>query len=162
MTLAEALLRARQTVLTNLVLKNVGMGDKGIAAVASLVSQGHMNKLKVLNITKNKALTHQGFVYLARAIDARGLPMLETFRMQKILNVTLGSMCAITHALIKGCPRLKEIDFTDTGTWGTHGSRSYPGAIQGMLEAAGRVEDVDVIYEREDGSMRDAETDEDI
>ena len=87
--------------------------------------------------------------------------MLETFRMKAFLNeVTLASMCAIALVLINGCPRLEEIDFTDTGKYES-GKRHYPYAITGMLEGAGREEDINVIYDREyDINYVDSDEDE--
>lgn len=66
MALAEALSKSTPACLGSLVLDNVGMGDEGIAALASLVGQGRMEQLTELDISQNAALTQQGIITLAR------------------------------------------------------------------------------------------------
>lgn len=140
MALAKALLKATQTSLEALVLDGVGMGNGGIAVLASLVDQGRMKQLKMLDISDNNALTQRGIITFARAIDARGLPMLATFSMGEMTARGIGG---IVVALIKGCPRLKEINLTGSGS----DSDILSEVIDGMLEAAGRAGEVQVVYE---------------
>jgi len=136
-------LKARQTSLANLALYNVEMGDEGIAALASLVSHGRMEQLEELDISLNAALTQQGIITLARAIDARGLPMLETLEMSRLTNLTAVGIGGIALAVIKGCPRLKVIDFWGSG----QEDSSHRDAVTGMLDAVGRAGKVKVIYD---------------
>ena len=49
---------------------------------------------------------------MARAIDARGLPVLETFIMGAIDYLTAIGISAIMDAFIKGCPKLETIVLT--------------------------------------------------
>lgn len=81
MALTGGLLKATQTFLTKLDLSNGRFGDEGMAALASLVNQGRMAQLIVLHIYGNHYMTHRGLIVLARAIDARGMPMLEGLTM---------------------------------------------------------------------------------
>jgi hypothetical protein len=67
--LADALRKPTQTVLTHLDLINVGR-------LSSLVYQGRFEQLQ-LNLSENRAITTQGIVALARAIETRGLPKLN-------------------------------------------------------------------------------------
>ena len=69
MALADALRKPTQTVLTHLDLINVGR-------LSSLVYQGRFEQLQ-LNLSENRAITTQGIVALARAIETRGLPKLN-------------------------------------------------------------------------------------
>lgn len=114
-------------------LHDVGMGDEGISALALLVSQGRMEDVDELDIGNNDAVTQKGIIALAHAIYERGLPMLECFSMTKLSGIMVVGVSAI-HSLIKGCPRLKQIDLA--GSVSTNDSQSD--WITGMLEAAGR------------------------
>lgn len=145
MAFAEALLKSTQTRLEVLGLCDVGMGEEGIAALASLVSQGRMERLKRLDISANAALTQQGIITLASAIAARGLPMLEDLLMINLTNLTAVGIGAIALAVIKGCPRLTVIDFAGSGPE----NGSHRDAVAGMLEAAGRTGKFKVIYDKE-------------
>ena len=75
--LAEALLKLTQTSLKILTLSNVGMGDEGIAALASLAYRGRKDQLRVLNFAENDGVADEGISALARAVEAHMLPMLE-------------------------------------------------------------------------------------
>ena len=81
------------------MLADVGLGDEGVAALASLVNQGRMEHLEEIYISDNKELTEQRILSLARAIDARGLPMLETFAMMRIGEMTARGIGAIAYAV---------------------------------------------------------------
>jgi hypothetical protein len=137
--LAEALLKSTQTCLRILGPKNVGLGDKGIAALASLDEKGRMKQLKLLIISKNKALTQQGIITLARAIEAHGLPMREEFRLRGLDadNVTLLGISAIALAVITRCPNLKRLSLMCSGS-----DEVYHEMVVGMLQAVGRAGEV--------------------
>ena len=66
-------------VWLDLQLHDVGMGDAGIAALASLVSRDRLEQLEHFYLSHNHAVTNRGIIALAQAIDARGLPLLEHF-----------------------------------------------------------------------------------
>jgi len=142
MALAEALLKSTQTCLKTLGLKNVEMGDEGISTLASLALQGRLEHLTWLDIFENDDLTKQGIITLARAIDARGLPMLEAFAMEEFWTTTAVGTSAVAHAVFEGCPRLKKTFLTRSGS----DIRILNQVIQGMLEAAGRAGKVEVVY----------------
>lgn len=99
-----------------------------------------MEQLRELDISDNDALTEQGSITWARAIDARGLPMLESFDMTQMREMTAVGLSAIAHAFIKGCPKLKEIHLRGSGPE----NGGHHDAIRGMLEAAGRSGEVAV------------------
>jgi len=54
LALAAALLKPTTTFLRELELRDVGMGNKGIAALASLVDQGRMEYLDLLIMSINR------------------------------------------------------------------------------------------------------------
>ena len=82
--LAEAMLNAAQTSLRSLDMGNVGTRDAGYATLASVVQQCRFDELYELGISENGGITDKGMTALARAIDTRGLPMLDTFDMQDL------------------------------------------------------------------------------
>jgi hypothetical protein len=136
MALAEGLLKATHTFLTCLDLTNVGMADPGLTALASLVHQGRLEQLKSLRFHTNGAVTDLGIVGLARAIDAGGLPMLETLDLGGMETdpMTVVGISAIAHATIKGCPQVKELNLSSQGAKKDMMCR----VVKGMLHAAGR------------------------
>ena len=107
--LANALLNATETRLWELNLNRVGMGDAGVVALASVVSQGHFEELKYFCFGRNSDVTDQGMTALARAIDAQGLPMLELITIDGLDRLTDIGVGAIMDALIKRCPQLARI-----------------------------------------------------
>lgn len=107
LALAEALLKSRPVCLEALDLKDVGMRDGGLSALASLVNRGCLEQLRELDISDNYSLTEQGIISLARAIDARGLPRLEKFAMRELGDVSGQGIGAIIYAVFKGCPQLQ-------------------------------------------------------
>ena len=139
---AEALMKSTQTCLKTLGLENVEMGDEGISALASLASQGRLEHLKTLNISENEDLTEQGIITLARAIGVRGLPMLETFDMVKLGNMTAREIGAIAHGVFKWCPQVKETHLTESDFASDDSSE----VVDGMLEAAGLAGKLKVVY----------------
>ena len=69
------------------------------------------------------------------AIETRGLPLLEEFSLRKSFcnQVTLFSISAIAHAVVKGCP-----DLTHIALMCSQPGDDYHDMVLGMLEAAGR------------------------
>ena len=141
--LSKALLEAEQTLLTNLVLYNVGMGDEGITAVASLASQGRMEKMELLNIANNQAVTEQGIIALARAIKVRRLPKLECILLEDISGMTASGTCAIVLTLLKRCPELRRIHLVSF-PWNDDCLRD---GIRGMLDVENRT-DIIMTYKK--------------
>lgn len=111
--LAIALQETTQTYLMFLNLDDVGMGDGGIAALASLVAQGRLEQIAWLKFSGNNKLIDQGVITLAQAIEARGLPILRVFTMRMIFKLRAVGITAIAQALTKGCPRLVSYKLTD-------------------------------------------------
>ena len=112
------------------------MCDAGVCALASLIQQGLLRKLKYLFICSNGRVTDEGIIALARAIDMCGLPEMRELKMTGLGEgkvKTLG-LSAITHALIKGSPRLCII----TMNCRANGAASLRPIVEGMLRAAGR------------------------
>jgi len=93
----EALQQCTETFLDDLDLNEVGMGDKGLKALASLIHRGRFNKLKQLHISYNGAITDRGMIALARAIDACGLPKLEKLWVEGLNEVTVSGCSAPLH-----------------------------------------------------------------
>jgi len=100
-TLAEGLIKATTTYLRVMDLNGAGMGDKGIAALAPLVSQGQLTQLVDLNLSGNGDVTNQGIISFVKAIVAHGLPRLELFEMRGLDNrkVTAFGVSALAHAI---------------------------------------------------------------
>jgi Ran GTPase-activating protein (RanGAP) involved in mRNA processing and transport len=113
--LAEALSKTTQTFLTNLNLSDVGMGDEGIGALASLISQGRMEQLEELSLSSNSAVTKQGIIALAKAVDARGLPKLRALNLDGLVretdDETVLGITTLVHAIAEGCLPLEEFTF---------------------------------------------------
>lgn len=148
-------MKSTHTLLTELNLDNVGMGDQGLVALASLIDQGRLVQLEALNVSGNESVTDQGYIALARAIDIGGLSNLSMLQIYRLAKLTGVGISAISLAVIKGCPQLEEIDLEGSGP----GDGSHRDAITGMLEATGRVGKVKVIYDKEDG---EEDEDEDL
>jgi hypothetical protein len=130
--LAKTLLNANQTCLWSLELIDVGMGDAGVAALASVVQQGRFDELAGLDIHENVDITDQGMTALARAIEARGLPMLS-FTLDGFEEMRATGISAVVNALVKGCPRLQSIWFGESDSYD-----EYYEMITAMVQAAGR------------------------
>ena len=104
-----------------------------------------MEQLESLSISENDALTQQGIITLAREIGVRGLPMLYRFFMEELREMKAVGIGAMAHAVIKGCPRLKVIEFAGSSP----GYGSHRDTVTGTLDAVGRVVKVKVIYDKE-------------
>jgi len=135
--LAEAFNAPTQTLLTELEVYSVEMGDEGIIALASLIHQDRFEQLKHLDISGNFGTTQRGFIALLQEINACGLPKLEAILPMD--NVTIVWICALAHALINRCPKLNEIRLRKSYSVDIDKMRVV---IGGMLEAAGRVGEV--------------------
>lgn len=92
--LAKALSKAPQTRLEELSLMDVGMGDKGMIALASVIYQGRLEQLVDLSISGYSGVSDRGFIVLARAIEMRGLPLIRSFDLHglKANNMTVVGM----------------------------------------------------------------------
>jgi hypothetical protein len=94
-----------------------------------------MRLLNELVLLDNDGVTDKAVIALARAIDERGLPNLEGVFMgglyeDKVTGLGFG---AISHALLRGCPRLEEIRLQ------CHNDGKFAEAIiEGMYKGAGR------------------------
>ena len=113
--LAKGLLAASRILLTELDLEDVGMDDKGPAALASVVRAGRFDRLGRLFLGCNAAVTDEGVSLLAQAVEERGLPILSKFRADYLQLVTGAGVRALAHALIQNCPRLKLLDLFGSG-----------------------------------------------
>jgi len=138
--LAEALGNASRPFLRILDLVNIGMCDRGMSALASLVRQGRLERLEELNLSNNKGVTDNGIIALARAIEASGLPRLQHIRISKLdkMKVTILRFGAIAYAIIKGSPQLKSINVECN----EQEAASLRTTIESMLRAAGRTASV--------------------
>lgn len=77
--LASGLGEAPRTMLKLLDLNYTGMGDVGMVALASVIHQGRMQEVEDFNLGEIPGMTDKGLIALARAIDARGLPNVHQF-----------------------------------------------------------------------------------
>lgn len=115
----------------------MGMSDSGMVALAaSLVCQGRLTKLEELHICGNQGVTDSGIVALARAVNVRGLPMLEQMNCSCYDKVTIRGISAIALAVINGCPHIRMIKVKnfEKKDW----SDMVRKVVTGMLEAVGR------------------------
>ncbi len=111
MALAQALKEAPRTLLVDLALHKVGMGNLGMAALASVIQQGRMQRIEMLDLSGADYVTDVSITALAQAIEARGLPNVRNFKIEGLheTEVTAIGFDAIARALVKRCPQLKEI-----------------------------------------------------
>jgi len=86
--LVKGLSKATQTIFTHLHLEDVGMSDEGIAGLAALIHKGRLNQLIAMHLSENSLVTDRGVITLAQAIDAHGLPILDTFKTRGIRELT--------------------------------------------------------------------------
>lgn len=124
-----------------MVLRSVGMGDEGMAALANLVSHRRLRRAETLDfLSGNYNLTDQGLLPLVQAIDAGGLFMLDEFKMAELEvgGLTIAGISAAIQAVIKKGRLLKTIvlmrpDSDDT---------KMIEMIQGLLQTAGKEEEI--------------------
>ena len=105
---AVLLAQALPAHVTDLELRCTGMDD----ALASIVRTGCFQCLETLWLGSNEDVTDQGVAALAKALDhagTNGLPLLSTFSASLRGSVTRVGVEALAHALLKNCPRLKEV-----------------------------------------------------
>ncbi len=137
--LANGLSAACDTRLKSLDLQDVGMGDKGMFALAGLVHRGRFERLELLSISDNEEVSDQGVIALARAIEEAGkcgLPMLRKLWATG-LHFTGAGMGVLASALIHKCPcltlaSLHESEGSDDDT-DEVGTRE---CVEGMVRAA--------------------------
>lgn len=112
------------------------MGDKGIVALASIINQDCFEQLKFLSLSANIATSDRGIIALARAVETRGLPMLEGFvmDMRNSNDMTIEGISAIAFATIKSCPKLKQMRLLHSRP----NKQTVKLVVKGMLEAVGR------------------------
>ncbi len=113
--LAKGLLAASRTRLTFLVLVDVGMGDKGLGALASAIRGGVLDQLGTFALDNNAALTDEGVGLLAQATKECGLPNLCKCYAANLPLVTRVGVQALAHAVINNGPRLTKLDLSDSG-----------------------------------------------
>lgn len=143
--LAEALPKASQSNWAHLNLTYVEMGDDGIAALATLVSQGRLEQLEELSLSDGGGVTNEGMILLAQAISVGGLPVLKSFKMvcfdkEKIRLLGVG---AVAHAVVNGCPKLRVIYLTKPIS-DEEVTEPVHEMIEGMVHRAGQDGDVRV------------------
>jgi hypothetical protein len=137
--LAQALFKASRSNWAHLNLSYVELGDEGVAMLATLISQGRLEQLEGIVLYDNGGVTNEGIILLAQAINGNGLPALTNFRMVCFNKekITLLGIGALAHAVLNGCPELREIYLTkpasDEGV-----SEPIYDMIEGMLRGAGR------------------------
>ena len=73
--------------------------------------------------------------------------------MEQMGVITAVGTSAITHSLIKGCPNLEQIDLTGS----VSDDDRHCDWIAGMLESAGRANEVKVIFESSDDDEEEEE-----
>ncbi len=135
--LVQGLLTAPHTRLTGLNLQFVSMGDKGMAAIASLITTGRFEQLVWISVSHNEEATDRGICVFARALQAagnRGLPVLATLYATELPQVTGLGVGLLAQAAIKSCPRL-----TNVWLYGTKkNNEGLPEVAEGMVQDAGR------------------------
>lgn len=128
--LAEKLLAAPPTSLKEFCLENVGMGDRGLAALASMIRMGRFEGLESLKLSYNEDVTDEGICVLAQAVEdtgKRGLAMLSKFVSPKKKPRPKWLQRRWRLRSFKNCPRL---------TWlGLSGD--YEEMVAEMARAAG-------------------------
>lgn len=141
--LAEALQEAPRTLLVELGLRNVGMHDSGMTALASSVRQGRIQRMKDLDLSNAPKVTDRGIMALTQAINARGLPNVQQINMERLhrKKVTAVGCGALAQAFVNGCPRLKEIHMPRPRKHAAF----LQAMIKGMLWAAGRTVSVHML-----------------
>ena len=129
--LAQGLLAASRTRLTNLNLCRTRMGDEGLAALGSVIHAGRLEELEGLFIHENPANTDEGIDVLAQVImgaGQRGLPKLSKFGAYGLGLVNWEGVIAIAFALIFHCPQLEEVNLR-----GNNGDEDVQDAVDDMV-----------------------------
>lgn len=106
--LTGGLREAPRTMLRDLCLNNIRVGDISMAALASLIDKGRLGQLESLYINEIPDVKDEGITALARAISSRGLPKVSEFMLGPLHeeNVAAFGFGAFTFAFINNCPRL--------------------------------------------------------
>jgi len=113
--LAGALCEAPRTILRQLNLQDVGLGNEGMAALASVIDQGRLGQIEYLDLSVARGVTDDGIITLAKVIDARKLPevrFMSVHQLHKTGLTTLG-LDAICQASVNSCPKLNEFYMDD-------------------------------------------------
>jgi hypothetical protein len=86
-------------------------------------------------LSHNPAVTNRGFISLAQAIDACGLPKLEKFRLTGLQGPGAAlDISTIARAVINSCPDLYVIEC----------DQIHRQAVMGLVEVAGRAAQITV------------------
>ena len=111
------LMPACQTRLKKLDLFHVKIGDKGMAALASTVRAGRFKRMEsCLLFHRNANVTDEGVCALAQAVEdtgTHGLSMLQRLEARVLQSVTALGIRALSSALIRNCPHVMLLDFTN-------------------------------------------------
>ncbi len=124
-----------RTRLTDLDLAPVGMGDRGVAALASVARSGRFNRLDAIYLDDNREVTDEGLCVLARAVEdagQQGLPALSHISATGLKPVTGMGEGALAHALLKNCRRLKGFYLDNRNSDGVMDNVM----VEGMVRAA--------------------------
>lgn len=108
--LARGLLAAPCTRLAFLDMQCIEASDVDIAALASLVREGHFEGLKHFALTGMPTVTDKGIFLFAKAVEDTGLPMLSKCAVSDLQGLTAAGMGVLAHVLIKSCPKLTRLD----------------------------------------------------
>lgn len=106
--LAKALEEAPRTLLVELNLGYMDMGDLGIAAAASLIHKGRLRRLQKLDLSCKTGVTNKTIVDLSLAIGERRLFKLRKFR----LGTSYNGLPLLTESLAKNCLELTELSLS--------------------------------------------------
>ena len=138
--LAGGLREAPRTMLREFCLNDIGMGDVGMAALASLIYKGRLGQLEPLYINEIPDVKDEGITALARAISMRGLPKVSEFMLGPLHeeNVTAFGFGALTFAFINNCPQLLVENITIDWSGQPEHADFRNAMVDGMLRAAGR------------------------
>jgi hypothetical protein len=144
--LVEGLLApACRTRLKALDLNSVGMGDNGMAALASAVSEGRFERLEALPLVGNSGMTDRGVCALARAVRASGGQKLSSLLQISVncdcLDVRETAVVELASALLKNCPCLKIMHF-----FCSCGRKALHKKLLEMVRAAGYQHQVSLAY----------------
>lgn len=120
LALLAGIKNAKQMCLTRLVLSDVGMDDDGMAELVLVAHAGKFQRLSSLNVSENVAVTNEGVVAFARALQAatpaRGVdgfqvggcifPKLESIDMNGLTLLSTRGFGALALAAFMCCPQL--------------------------------------------------------
>jgi len=138
--LDKSLEEALRTLSVNLALRKIGMGDLGMAALATLVSKGRMQRVQKINLSNAREVTDKGIIALAQATKVSSLPCVQDLNIDYLHEdkVTQLGLVATSRAFVNSCPRLVEINLTCRQDFVTF----FEQFIKGLLRIARRTASV--------------------